>query len=167
MKNLTLLLVAFSAGCTTYNQEKVNDDNEQILIGKINWDGLSKTPYSDWFYPNYKNYVVDTLALSEINPAIQNTSIKLFLGTWCEDSQLQVPQFYKILDHLQYNLDNLYVVALEKSPTGKLTSPQGEEAELEITHVPTIIFLKKGVELGRITEYPSKTIEKDMVTIMK
>ena len=166
MKNLFFIFAVFIMSCTTYNQEKTNLEGEQILVGKVNWDGLSKTPYSDWFYPNYKDYVVDSLTLSELNPDIDYTRINLFLGTWCEDSKLQVPQFYKILDHLQYNLDNLYIVALEKSSTGKLISPQNEEAELEITHVPTIIFLKRGVELGRITEYPTKTLEKDMVEIL-
>ncbi len=166
MKVISPLLLIFFLGCTTYNQEKANLEDEQILIGEVNWDGFTHPPYNEWFSANYQAYQVDTASLNEIKPALQDVKMIVFLGTWCSDSQLQIPQFYKMLDFLEYDFDKMKVVALEKSESGKLISPQNEEAELEITHVPTFIFLKRGVELGRITEYPNKTIEKDMLEII-
>ena len=89
------------------------------------------------------------------------------MGTWCEDSQVQVPQFYKILDYLHFNMDQLQVIGLEKEEDGRLVSPQHEESGLDIGFVPTIIFVRNGEELGRITEYPRKSLEKDMAEIIK
>lgn len=90
----------------------------------------------------------------------------MFLGTWCSDSQVEVPQFYKILDHVGYDLSKMTVVALERLESRELVSPQHEEVEYKITHVPTFIFKRAGKEIGRVTEYPEKTLEKDMVRII-
>ncbi len=166
MKNIASLFLALIVACTTYNQESTSLDGEQILIGTVNLDGFYKPPYKDWFAPNYVNYQVDSVNLRKVKSTIQEIEIIMFMGTWCSDSQLQVPQFYKMLDYIEYNYNNMSVIALEKKETGKLESPQHEEAEYAITHVPTFIFLKDGAEIGRITEYPNKTIEKDMVEII-
>ena len=77
-----------------------------------------------------------------------------------------MPQFYRILDQLGYNLSAMTVVALERLESRKLVSPQHEEADYDITHVPTFIYIRDGQEIGRITEYPERTLEKDMVEII-
>ena len=167
MKNIILLLLLFAIGCTTkLNQETININDEQILVGKINWDGLTNPPYDDWFTPNYLSYRVDSTTLTALDSRLEDIEILMFMGTWCEDSQVETPQFYRILDHLGYDLSVMTVVALERLESRKLVSPQHEEADYDITHVPTFIFLEDGKELGRITEYPEKTLEKDMVRII-
>ena len=165
MKKAATIVLIFIIGCTTkFNQETTNLDNEQILVGKVNRDGLTQSPYKEWFTPNYISYVVDSATLTEVD--VDNTEIVMFLGTWCSDSQVEVPQFYKILDHINYDLNKMSVVALERLENRDLVSPQHEEEAYQIGFVPTMIFLRDGKEIGRITEYPKKTIEKDMLTIL-
>ena len=167
MKNIILILLLLAIGCTTkLNQETVNINEEQILVGKINWDGLTQAPYDEWFTPTYLSYNVDSTTLVALDSKRDDIEILMFMGTWCEDSRLEVPQFYRILDHLGYNLSAMTVVALERLESRKLVSPQHEEADYDITHVPTFIFIRDGQEIGRITEYPEKTLEKDMVRII-
>lgn len=166
MKKLLLIFLIFSISCTSYNQEKSNLEEEQILIGNVNWDGFTNPPYSDWFAPTYLDYTVDTISLELLKSTSEEVEILLFMGTWCTDSQVEVPQFYKILDYLSYDLSSLSVVALEKLENGTLSCPQHLELGYAITHVPTFIFIKNGEEIGRITEYPLKTLEKDMVKIL-
>lgn len=166
MKRLLFIFLIFSISCTSYNQETTSLEGEQILVGKVNWDGFTNPPYNEWFAPTYLDYVVDTTNLALVKSSIHKFEILMYMGTLCTDSQVEVPQFYKILDYLEYDLDQLSNIALEKSEDGKLVSPQHEEAGYAITHVPTFIFLKNGMEVGRIIEYPSKTLEKDMVEIM-
>ena len=162
---LILLLLAF--GCTTkFNQETININEEQILIGKINWDGLTQPPYDEWFTPNYLSYQADSATLTALDARLDDIEILMFMGTWCEDSRVEVPQFYRILDHLGYDLSAMTVVALERLESRKLVSPQHEEADYGISHVPTFIFIRDGKEIGRITEYPQRTLEKDMVEII-
>lgn len=168
MKNLRIFgLLIFVLGCSApINQEKQNKDGEQILIGTVDWEGLTSGEYAAWFVPTYKNYQVDEESLAMIEPVIDDVEITVFLGTWCEDSHVQVPQFFKMMDHLGYDVSSLNVIALERLEDWRLVGPEGEEAELDITHVPTFIFYRDGVELGRIVEYPERTIEKDMVEIL-
>ena len=167
MKNLIGILLIILLGCTTsMNQETVNIEEEQILVGKVNWQGLTQQPYDEWFSPTYLSYGVDSLTLTSLGSKINEIEIIMFLGTWCSDSQVEVPQFYKILDHISYDLSKMTVVALERLESRELVSPQHEETEYKITHVPTFIFKRAGKEIGRVTEYPEKTLEKDMVRII-
>jgi len=46
-------------------------------------------------------------------------------------------------------------------------SPQHEEAGKNIVRVPTIIVDQKGVEIGRIIEFPVSSLEKDLLTILR
>ena len=167
MKNLIGVLLIIIVGCTAgMNQETVNYEDEQILVGKVNWQGLTQQPYDDWFTPMYLSYRVDSLTLTSLGSKIDDIEIIMFLGTWCSDSQVEVPQFYKILDHIGYDLSKMTVVALERLESRELVSPQHEETEYKITHVPTFIFKRAGKEIDRITEYPEKTLEKDIVRIL-
>lgn len=167
MKIIISILLIISLGCTTsMNQETVNIEEEQILVGKVNWQGLTQQPYDEWFTPTYLSYQVDSVTLGSLGSNIDKIEIIMFLGTWCSDSQVEVPQFYKILDHVGYDLSKMTVVALERLESRELVSPQHEEVEYKITHVPTFIFKRAGKEIGRVTEYPEKTLEKDMVRII-
>lgn len=168
MKQLSLfgILLLFIGCSAPVNQEKENINGEQILVGPINWDGLTAGQYGSWFVANYKNYQVDQTTLANLEPKIGDIEIKVFLGTWCEDSQVQVPQFYKMMDFLGYDISKMEVFALERLENRDLVGPDGEEQGMNITHVPTFIFYRNGSEVGRIVEYPERTIEKDMAKII-
>ena len=164
IKALLILIIPLSCSAPI-NQETVNYENETILVGEVNWDGLTKPPYEEWFSTYYLDYRVDTASLSQVNK-VDDLEIIMFLGTWCSDSQTQVPQFYKILDHVGFDIDKMLVVALERLETGELVSPQGEESGYGIGFVPTMIFVHDGEEIGRITEYPEVTLERDFAKIV-
>jgi hypothetical protein len=171
MKTLKLLLLSIILigwGCeqrSEFNQEITSYEDELILVGQIDLQGLSKEPYSLWFNENYKNYTVDTDALYGVE--MDDIYIKLFLGTWCSDSQLQVPQFYKILTALEFDKSSLEMISLDNHPDRDLQSPQHEEEGLNIEFVPTMIFYRDGMEIGRIIEYPVRTLERDIASIVK
>lgn len=46
-------------------------------------------------------------------------------------------------------------------------SPQHEETGKNIVRVPTIIIEQKGVEIGRIIEFPKTSLEKDLLSILR
>jgi thiol-disulfide isomerase/thioredoxin len=170
MKNAKLIFVSLlfiTWGCQhtpELNQEITSHEEELILVGQIDLQGLSAEPYSIWFNQNYKDYTVDLGSVYGIE--LEDINIKLFLGTWCPDSQLQVPQFYKILTELEFDKSKLEMISLDNHPDRDLQSPQHEEEGLNIEFVPTIIFYRDGVEIGRIVEFPVRTLERDLESII-
>ena len=69
-----------------------------ILTGVQKRENISTAPYDTWFGPTYSVYAADKETLDILKPLLKDVKIKIFMGTWCEDSQREVPQFFKILD---------------------------------------------------------------------
>ena len=84
------------------------------------------------------------------------------MGTWCEDSQREIPHFYTILDAAGFDDDNLELVTV----THEKDTPQEYEKGLNIEYVPTLIFYRDGEELGRFVEYAQDTLENDILAIV-
>ena len=167
MKNSFIVSFLVLISCTsTINQEIPSQYyNYNILIGEVDWDGLTREPYNEWFTPNYLSYQVDTTSLSSSRGNLEEIKIVAFIGSWCEDSQIQLPQFYKILDYLGFDLNNLRLEAIDRSEDGLVFSPLC--IENMVSQSPEFIFFKSGKEIGRISEYPEETLEKDMVKIIE
>lgn len=166
---LMLLITATNCGSsqqsspeTTHTSPKPVKERNDLLIGTINKNDLQQAPHSRWFDPMYKSYKPDKEALKTIQEHINDYEIKVFMGTWCADSQLEVPRFYKLLDLSNYNLDRLEVTAVREDKT----LPDGSQKEYDVTYVPTIIFFKDGEEAGRFVEYPQDELEKDIAKIV-
>ena len=166
MKKATLHFVAitFLISCSSLNHQAVSHEGEPILLGDVDRRGLEKGPFAEWFNSGYQTYSVDHAALENTN--FEDVEILTFMGTWCSDSQREVPHFYKILDHLKISKNKHNVFALDNHPDRRKTSPKGEEKGWNIEYVPTFIFLKDGQEIGRIIESPMETLEKDMANIL-
>lgn len=133
-----------------------------MLIGKSNREGLQMDAFKEWFNPGYQDYKADPDTFEKLKPLLKDVSILVFMGTWCEDSQRDVPHLYKILDDAGYDESKLTLINVSEEKT----TPQGFEKEHDILNVPTIIFYKNEKELGRIVEYPIETLEKDMLAIL-
>jgi thiol-disulfide isomerase/thioredoxin len=136
---------------------------ENILLGYFNREALNGDDFNFWFDAEYKSYSVDEVTLENIqDELISSLDIKLVMGTWCHDSQREVPRFYKILDLLNFENKNLSMIGVNRMKLADET----EVNELNIELVPTIIFYIEGEEIGRIIESPIESLEKDMIRIL-
>ncbi len=149
------------------NQQTTSHEGETMLLGLVTREGFQTAPFKTWYDDFYPEYKVRESALEGVAAALKDVEILVFMGTWCSDSQMQVPQFYKILDHLKFPESRLKVYAVDNHPERNKTTPGGESATYKIEYVPTFIFLRKGQELGRITEYPKQSLEADMAGFVK
>ncbi len=146
-------------------KEKMTDFSEQStwLLGYFQADRLKKPPYSEWFQKGYDDYRFNTDAvnnLTDINK--DNLAIKIVMGTWCPDSRREVPRFMRIMDLWKFPPDKITFIGVDDS---KL-SPVGEYDQLDIQRVPTFIFYKNNIEVGRIIENPVTSLEQDIVNIL-
>lgn len=165
MKNsifILALLLLISCKTETEINKTVPYEDTVILLGPANENGFKQEPFNTWHDTNYSNYKVDETLVDELKSLSKGIEIKTFMGTWCEDSQRETPNFYKLLQAIDFGEDEhtLYAVSREK------TTPQQFEKDLNITNVPTFIFYKDGKEINRIVEYPIESLEKDMIAIL-
>ncbi|MGB5364199.1 MAG: thioredoxin family protein [Aureibaculum sp.] len=154
-----LLLLQFM----TYAQaEKEVIHKPNLLIGLIIKEDLQKQPYADWFETNYNDYKIDTAVVKKIKEHLNGVSIKAFMGTWCEDSRYEIPQFYKVMEAAGFNDSVLELIAVDRSKK----TPDNLHEGLDIIYIPTFIFFKNNKEIGRFVEYPRETLEKDILKII-
>ncbi len=133
-----------------------------ILVGKAHRSDLKQAPYNQWFDKNYQDYQPEKNSISKLKPLINNFKFIVLMGTWCGDSQEQVPVFFKVLDAAGYkNINRLTIYTLPRK-YGK--TDLGKAYHLQ--RVPTIIVYEKGKDIGRIIEYPMQSIESDLLQIM-
>lgn len=165
---ITTLLLGFSYNlyAQNINQEITIDGKQPYLIGEVSILGLSSNSYNTWFQPNYESYKTNTGKLEHIKEVLKTYNVLIFMGTWCGDSKREVPRFIKILKSVDFPMENLKIVALDKSKDAYKKSPQGEEWGLNIRRVPTFIFYKNGREINRIIESPITTLEEDILKII-
>lgn len=170
MKSL-FLFTFFIFTSTIISSQKINQEisikNQQpFLVGEINIEGLSSNSYKEWFQPNSASYSVSTTNLEQIKDKIAEHQILIFMGTWCGNSKREVPRFIKILKSVNFPMENLKIVAVDKRRDFYKKSPQGEEWRLNIRRAPTFIFYKNGREINRIIETPVTTLEEDIISIV-
>lgn len=169
MKNiiLSVLVISFISSCSApkaLNTVVVDPSLEyEILLGNIDEVGLSNYAVFEGADKHYENYIVDTLLASKINQLSANVTITIIFGSWCGDSQYNVPAFQKIVESSGFDKSRVNYIAVDRNKKGGNVDVSGYKAE----YVPTFIFYRNNKEIGRIIEYPSgKNIEEDWVNIL-
>ncbi|KQR94645.1 thioredoxin [Chryseobacterium sp. Leaf180] len=164
--SLIILSVAnFMAQKTVVNREVESTEDGKMLLGHQLADQFLKEPYANWYVKEHDDYALDMKAIEQLKKAKLFTyKLTVFMGTWCEDSHRDFPRFMKILEAINYPMDNLTIIAVNR----KKESPTGDEVRYNVHKVPTMIVEKYGKEIGRIIEMPTTGyIERDLVDILK
>ena len=141
-----------------------NEDINGNLIGYIGKSDFLKGKHKDWFLKNYEDYHPNQKIVQKIKKSIKNVSIKAFIGSWCHDSKRELPRFYKIMELTAFDFtNNFQMIGIT---IGKKT-PDNLQKGYAVKHTPTFIFYRDGKEIGRFVEHSRKTIEKDLLRILR
>lgn len=136
--------------------------NKKVMVGKCNRDGLRQGEFGAYFKSQYEVYEPSQKYIDKIKSKINLVDITIVFGTWCSDSKIQVPRFYKILDNAGYNEKRMTVIGVNHSKQAFTMNIE----HLKIDRIPTFIIYQNGKELGRIVESPKKSLEKDLAKII-
>jgi len=113
------------------------------------------------FAAEYAAYTVSTEEIDQVQ-SLQNVSFLVLFGSWCHDSEREVPRLLKLLQHANIPLHAVQLEAVDRQ--------KEHPADLQLTHklrfTPTIIVLRDGNELGRIVEKPQQSLAADLAQIM-
>ena len=155
MKN-NILYLCFIFGfvaCTTPFQS----------FGEFSRDQLENSTHNSWFVENYNAHPLNKALVSQIDSLFDDIEVTIYMGTWCEDSQREVPGFFKIIDALEANDQVQPIVGLNENKV----SHDGSAEQAGVTNVPTFIFSKDGEEINRIVEIPIISLEQDILYILQ
>ena len=163
---LALLLIS-SLSVYPQGLNQIIDDPEsgtEILYGYCNTEGFLNDPFIEWYEFEQENYLVDHVTLGNLNPDLFYMSdITVVMGTWCSDSQREVPRFLKIIEELGMDLNVINLICVDKSKQADVP----ELADLQIELVPTFIFYIDEDEVLRIVETHLESLEEDMAGILQ
>jgi thiol-disulfide isomerase/thioredoxin len=157
---MRLLLLFLLIPILTFSQNETDD-----LVGITSRIELQNDPYyGPVFQAEYAAYTINEEVLNELKTYLYSYQISIVMGTWCGDSQEQVPHFIKILDQLDYNTKNLRIIGVDHQKSAEGTNVD----QLAIERVPTfIIYDAEANEIGRIIETPTRSLEEDLLDIIK
>lgn len=165
MKKLILFLIlTFGISYAQQHNKMILDEKsgKQMLIGICDRTAFADTNYSWWFNAEYDNYAPDSTVVAKIKALVPAYKVKIVMASWCGDSRREVPRFYKIMDVAGFDYKNFELVCVDRDKQ----SEEGDVDKLDIKFVPTFIFSKNDVELGRIIEMPKGKLEENILEIV-
>ncbi len=142
--------------------------SQEIMLGMCDESYLKKGLFGEYYTLEYPNYIPNPDIIEQIKGLLNTNKtpyeIVVVLGTWCGDSKDQIPRFMKVIDLI----DNPYLMVQNYICVDRTKSaPNLSMEEYNIEKVPTFIFYKNNIEIGRIIETPLKSIEIDMLDFLK
>ncbi len=128
-----------------------------IIDGYLNRKQLEN--YS-WFSKNYLAYTPKKSIIRKLKKQ-KPISILIILGTWCSDSKTHVPVMLKVCEDA--GIDQIVMIGVNR----KKESNKVNIGSYQVTYVPLIIVYRNNEEIGRIIETPKKSVEEDLLKIIR
>lgn len=157
-----LLLVVTQTFAQDYKIIPDEKNGEPLILGYCPASAMNDSVFFNTWTSEYNNYQPDYETLDKIEGKLDQINITIVFRSTCSDSREQLPRLFKILDELNYDLNSITLIGVNREKKGLSSEAEGLEIEL----VPTIIFYKNGSEIGRIVETPAESLEKDLLKIV-
>lgn len=160
----TLLFIVQALSAQNVNTiiEDPDLDFKKILVGECTPEALTKGEFGAYYESQYELYQPASKYTEKLKEKINLVDITVVFATWCSDSKIQVPRFFKVLNASSYNKKRMKIVAVNRQKNAVTTNIQYLDIEL----VPTFVISQNGKELGRIVETPKKSLETDLWKIV-
>lgn len=166
MNKILITIIALCSFCLTvqaqdFVRELDQKTDEPLLRGEITFEDLNdETAYNEWMKTPYET---SPIVMKKLKPLLSKYKFIVFAGTWCEDTQLILPQFYQTLKDANFNFDALEMYGVNRAKEGL----NAEHLIYNIKRVPTIIIMDRFREVGRIVESLNESIEQDLLNILE
>ena len=150
------LLVAFSAGCVSTEQPS---PSSEPFTGIISASKLIKE------YPQfrsvYEQYQPSSAEITAVK-SLSGKSLLVLFGTWCHDSEREVPRLLKLLELSGVELQSLFLHGVNYNKQ----EPTDLHRQYDLKYSPTIILLQDEIELGRVVEKPMVSLGEDLASFV-
>ncbi len=162
---LIIAFLFFILSCSQANQQKSDlSKDHSNYKASVSWH--VGTISKEQLFTNYKKFEVSNVEFNQEDIALLKSNdnaidIWLVFGTWCHDSQREVPRIIKLIEQLGVNYKlHLYAVAPDKKIMD--TIPVSS-----IKYTPTLVLFSGDTELARIIETPQQSWESDLAALLR
>ena len=150
---LCALVTPISLGAAATTNYHVGDINQQALFAG----------YPE-FNANYQAYKPSAESVASFKASLPEAlEVRVLFGTWCHDSEREVPRLLKLLDLAGIPNESVELFALDR----KKKDPGGMADAMGVKYTPTFIFYVDGGEIGRIVEKPEISLISDISRLSK
>ena len=154
-----LLYLTFTV-LSIFNMNAQNPE-QPIITGEFTDSVTHSAWFNDWQNLQGETFIAE-VSLKELRSKnLKDISVVVFLGTWCEDSQVHIPA---LLDCFKGTEVPIKIIGVNREKECPFKPKECKNWDIEF--VPTIKILKSNVEIGRIVESPSKSLEEDLIEII-
>ena len=165
LKTIIAAAFLFVAGCGGHApyQVAIEPQGAKIVTGRFPVSLLESDSSFLWYPQNYSSFVPDSSSISSLSKSARNVRFVIVGGTWCGDTKRELPRFFKIMALAKIPPENIELYGVDRAKR----SGDGISEKYDIVSVPTFILLSNGKEIGRIVEYPKRSLELDMVDLLQ
>ncbi len=160
--NLLIILLVFFTFAIKAQTKEIISQNRTDYVGIKTQSFFKQQPHAAWFDKSYDHYELDSKTIKKFKNYLNGIQIKVFMSVWCHDSRREIPRLFKILEAIEFDDNNLEIVALNRVKK----TPKNLQEGFNIRRTPTFIFYKNDEEIGRFVEHPRKNLEKDILKIL-
>ncbi|WP_189376750.1 thioredoxin family protein [Thalassotalea profundi] len=155
IKTLLIVLCLTISGCACFGgQQRVIPP---MATGDITVKQLLSTYHT--FNEEYEMFTLSNKDADLVKSWPKNMRVEVFFGTWCHDSEREVPRLLKAMnDDVAIKL-----IALDYEKT----EPLGRAVEAEIQFTPTFLIFLDNKLIGKIVERPSVSLVEDINILIK
>ena len=82
----------------------VKNKSDEIIIGSVEYNYFVNST-NEWYTEYDHKKFIDFKIVEKIKSYLSEVNIKIFFGTWCEDSRREIPILFEILDEIKTNLN--------------------------------------------------------------
>jgi thiol-disulfide isomerase/thioredoxin len=130
-------------------------------VGYFDYPTFSKECHWDHYVDEKfepKGRWADSLKTLHVTDSLQ---MQIFLGCYCGDSKKYVPRFFKMEPALPIAQIDIISVDTTKKDEKNIGGMVG------LKKIPTFIFYRDSIEIGRIVEKPKGGLEKNLFRLLK
>ncbi len=160
---VALLMSINTFAQSDYDVSKDKENGAVVYKGECTFADLQKEPSFGWVAKDAAAYTPDTNAIKYLKKHLPDYDFVVLMGTWCDDTHVLLPKYYKVLQQTNYPMAKLKMYGVDRAKTTKYV----EHKLYKIVNVPTIIVIKNHTEVGRIVETTKRNIETDLIAIIQ
>lgn len=131
---------------------------EGNLLGEVSATKVLSLPA---FYQQFESSSISQQDIEGLSAIDKNLTLRLLFGSWCHDSEREVPKIIKLVEAAA----NPNLVLMLTAISSDKLQPESAVARYNLKYTPTLVVIRDGQELGRIIEMPEHSWAADIVAL--